>query len=97
MSEVWADGPLFCDRCRRELTPGDGNFYIVKIEAIADPTPPTISAEDLASRDFAKEIDRLLGEARELTEQELLDQVIRQLTLYLCTPCYQRWIEKPAG
>lgn len=88
--------PLFCDRCSKELRPGDGDFYVVKIEAVADPTPPTWTAEDLA-RDAGREIDRLAAKMEDLSAQEALDQVYRRLTIYLCTPCYREWIEDPTG
>ena len=42
-----ANEPLFCDRCGATLQPGSGNFYLVKIEAVCDPTPPAFSEEDL--------------------------------------------------
>jgi hypothetical protein len=38
--------PLLGARCGAELTPGKGNFYVVQIEALADPSPPQFSAED---------------------------------------------------
>jgi hypothetical protein len=41
------------------------------------------------------EIERLINRMRELSEQELLDQVYRRLLLHLCGPCYRRWIEEP--
>jgi len=88
--------PLFCDRCSKELRPGDGDFYVVKIEAVADPSPPAWTAEDLA-RDAGREIDRLAAKMEDLSAQEALDQVYRRLTIYLCTPCYREWIEDPTG
>ena len=88
--------PLFCDRCAKELTPGAGDFYVVRIAAVADPTPPSFSEDDLA-RDFAEEIRRLCAQLEELSEQELIDQVYRRLTLYLCNPCFREWIEDPTG
>ena len=88
--------PLFCDRCAAELEPGRGQFYVVKIEALADPTPPNITKEDL-SRDIAGEIDRLSDAMRDMSSQEALDQVYRRLTVYLCDACYQLWIENPTG
>jgi len=86
--------PLWCARCRAELKPGAGNFYVVRIEAMADPTPPSFSEEDL-KRDPRLEIERLIDQMRDLSQQELLDQVYRRLVLYLCRPCYQQWIEDP--
>lgn len=89
-------GPIFCDRCTAELKPGAGNFYVVNIEAIADPTPPAISPEELAV-DIRKKIAQLLIQMDGLSEQEALDQVYRRLTLYLCCTCFRQWIENPTG
>ncbi len=61
---------------------------------MADPTPPSFSAEDL-ERDPRAEIQRLIDQMRDLSEQELMDQVYRRLVLHLCGPCYRRWIEDP--
>jgi hypothetical protein len=90
------DTPLFCDRCARQLIPGKGDFYVVRIEAVADPSPPVFDEEDLA-RDPRQEIDRLIEQSRELSQQELMDQVYRRLTIYLCFACYSKWIEHPVG
>jgi hypothetical protein len=87
---------LFCHRCGAELTPGEGNFYVVRILAIADPTPPSFGEADMEI-DIQAEIDRILDEARDMSEQELTDQVFRRLTIHLCAPCYREWIETPAG
>jgi hypothetical protein len=90
------DLPLCCDRCAVELKPGEGSFYVVRIEAFADPTPPGFSVDDLL-RDAKAEIRRLLEQMGELSAQEAMDQVYRRLVLYLCGPCYRRWIENPTG
>lgn len=86
--------PLFCDRCRCTLHSGEGNFYVVKIEAMADPSPPTV---DEPPEDIAGEIERLIEQVEQHSERELMDQVHRRLTLHLCRPCYQDWIENPTG
>ncbi len=88
--------PLWCDRCQREVHPGKGDFYVVRIEAFADPTPPNFTFEDL-TRDCRTEIDNLIAELSHFSPQELMDQVYRRVTLYLCTSCYRQWIEKPVG
>ena len=90
------DWPVFCNRCARELTPGSGDFYVVRIEAVADPTPPEFSQEDL-QRDPRAEIDKLLAQLRDVSEQEAMDQVYRRVTIHLCTACYRKWIENPTG
>ncbi len=88
------DFPLACHRCGKELKSGDGSFYVVRIEAMADPSPPRFSEEDL-SGDAKAEIERLLAKMSDLSEQEALDQVYRRLVLYLCCQCYRGWIENP--
>jgi hypothetical protein len=88
--------PIFCQRCRAKLTPGEGNFYVVRIEAFADPTPPSFSREDLQC-DVRAEIERLIAEMSELSAREAMDQVCRRLTVYLCGRCYADWIEDPTG
>jgi hypothetical protein len=88
--------PLLCARCMMELELGTGTFYRVTIEAVADPTPPTISAEELTT-DLRERIEHLLQQMQDLSAQEAMDQVYRRLTLYLCGPCYREWIENPTG
>ncbi len=87
---------LFCHRCGAQLAPGEGNWYVVRIEAFADPTPPPLEGDGDAF-DVGEEIDRLIEEMRHMSEQELMDQVYRRLTLHLCGRCYRDWIESPAG
>jgi hypothetical protein len=87
--------PVLCHRCGVELTPGAGNFYVVCIEAFADPSPPIISAEDL-EKDWRKEMQRLIRKLRDKSERELMDQVHRRLVIHLCGRCYPEWIEHPA-
>jgi hypothetical protein len=88
--------PLFCDHCSRELHPGRGDFYIVKIEAVADPSPPLITADDLA-QDPRREIEQLIALASRQSERELEEQVHRRVVLYLCVACYAHWIENPTN
>ena len=78
------------------LTPGKGNFYVIRIEAFADPSPPDLRTEDF-ERSLEEEIDHIVQSASELSERELMDQIYRRLTVYLCAPCYRRWIEDPTG
>lgn len=96
MTREHDESPLFCDRCSRELRLGRGEFYVVRIEALADPTPPEFTDEDLA-RDHREEFARLCAALQEISEREALDQVYRRLTLFLCNACYRQWIEQPAG
>ena len=96
MDESPGQSPLFCDRCSREIHPGRGDLYVVRIEAIADPTPPEFTLEDL-ERDHREEFARLCESLQHLSEREALEQVYRRLTIFLCNACYAQWIENPAG
>ncbi|MGO9115445.1 MAG: hypothetical protein ACLP9L_40050 [Thermoguttaceae bacterium] len=86
--------PLLCARCGAQLTPGAGDFYLVRIEALADPSSPRFSEEDL-THDHRAEIERPIKQMRDLSERELVDQVYRRLILCLCGPCYRQWIDDP--
>ncbi len=66
----------------------------MRIEALADPSPPRFSEDDL-KLDPRAEIERLFRQMSGLSEQELIDQIYRRLVLYLCGPCYRQWIEDP--
>jgi hypothetical protein len=85
-----------CDRCGREVQPGRGDFYLVSIVAVADPSPPFFTEDDLV-RDVSREIDRLVKNLAGVEEQDAIDQVYRRKVLVLCVPCYARWIESPTG
>ena len=87
---------LFCHRCGAVLKPGVGNFYVIRIEAFADPTPPNLTEADL-DVDIDEVIEQILEEIRHTSETELMDQVYRRLTIHLCGTCYAKWIENPAS
>ena len=98
MNDLNGDAPrrLVCRRCAAELLPGSGDFYVVRVEAMADPTPPHFTAEDLA-HDTAAEITRLLASMRQLSAEEALNQVYREMVFHLCGTCYRQWIDNPLG
>ncbi|HVT79997.1 MAG TPA: hypothetical protein VHM90_05015 [Phycisphaerae bacterium] len=90
------DAATICRRCSALLTPGKGDFYTVAIQAYAENSPPVITAEDLA-RDHRQEMHTLVEQMKDLSEQEMMDQVYRHMTFFLCAACYQHWIENPTG
>ena len=75
---------------------GEGSFYVVRIEAFADPTPPALDRESTLE-ELAAEIEELIARTANFSEQELMDQVYRRLTVLLCTSCYQAWIDNPTS
>jgi len=89
--------PLFCARCSRTLTPGEGTFFVVKIEAIADPSGPNVEGSPPSAADLRRQIEALLKQLSDVSVQEAIDQIHRRLTIHLCLKCYHGWIENPAG
>ena len=85
-----------CQKCGELLTPGRGDFYVVNVESYAEASSPVITVADLA-KDHAAEMQRIVEELKEISPQEAMDGVHRQLTFFLCRPCYKVWIENPTG
>jgi len=81
------------------LRAGRDEIYIVRIEAVADPSPLKFDTPGRNDGDVEPEpdLEQLLQAISPLSEQELLDQVYRRLTLRLCGDCYRSWIENPTG
>jgi hypothetical protein len=87
---------LLCKRCSKEVHPGRGDYYLVRIDAVADPEPPVFTEEDL-DRDVGAEIVRLIRRMKGLSEKQLESQVYRQKAIYLCVRCFNHWIENSVG
>ena len=87
---------LHCHRCSMEVHPGRGDYYLVRIDAVADPQPPIITQEDL-DQDVGAEIERLIRRMKSMSEQQLEHQVFRQKAIYLCVRCFNGWIENPVS
>jgi hypothetical protein len=91
-----SSGPTICQKCGALLTPGKGDFYEVHIEAFAENSPPVFTLEELLA-DHAQEMQKIVEQLKGLSEQEMMDQVHRQMTFFLCRRCYRQWIENPTG
>jgi hypothetical protein len=87
---------LHCKLCSKEVHPGRGDYYLVRIDAVADPEPPVFTQEDI-DQDVSAEIDRLIRTIKGMSEQQLERQVFRQKAIHLCITCFNRWIENPTG
>ena len=61
---------LQCKCCSKEVHPGRGDYYLVRIDAVADPQPPIITQEDL-DQDIGAEIERLIRRMKSMSEQQL--------------------------
>jgi hypothetical protein len=77
------------------LEPGRGEFYVIAIEAVADPTPPSFDGDE-AVRDYRADWREIVAALKDVSPQEALDQVYRRVVIHLCNGCYREWIENPA-
>ena len=97
MGDTFPSIPFVCDRCGNEVSSGRGQFFAIRIEAFADPTPPEITAADL-QRDHRREIEAILDRLAGLSEQDAMEQVYRRKNLLLCNRCCDDWFsELPTG
>jgi hypothetical protein len=87
---------LSCARCAARLSPGSGEFWEVRIDAVADPWPPEFTEEDLR-RDVRQRWAETIQQLRELTPQEAMAQIHRQQTIHLCNRCFASWYREPAS
>jgi hypothetical protein len=70
--------------------------YIAKIQVMAAADGLEISAEEL-QQDRSEEIDRLLKECAEMTEEELMQDVFVQFQFDLYRACQRAYIAHPLG
>jgi hypothetical protein len=87
---------LSCRRCGAPLLPGRGDYYHITIEAVADPSGPSLATDEPAG-EVRRRIEQLLSRLENLSEQELMDQIWRRLSFHLCLGCYRQWIDAPTG
>ncbi|MDB4778278.1 hypothetical protein OAG68_02360 [bacterium] len=86
-----------CASCSSVLASGKDQFFEIKIEAVADRGSPDL--DDVAN-EFTGLEEAYLNSIEQLdgaSAQEAMDQIATTRVFYLCTPCYQKWIEDPAG
>jgi hypothetical protein len=86
-----------CARCSVMLKPGDGSFFIVKIEAFADPSGPIADECKPSAKQLRDQLETLVKQLHSVSPQEAMDQIHRRFTIHLCKSCYPTWIENPTG
>jgi hypothetical protein len=87
--------PLTCEICHRELA--TTGHYIVRIDVFADPAMPPATRDELNAIDFDAEIDNLLDEMKDMTPDELQDQVHRRFEFRICPRCQRQFLRDPLG
>ena len=82
-----------CDRCGRPLERGQLR-YIARIEVLAAADPLEITLDDLL-RDSRREMDALLQQCEQLTEEELMRDVYVKFEFDLCRACQKVYVADP--
>jgi hypothetical protein len=82
-----------CDRCGRPIEQGRLR-YIARIEVISAADPFEITLEDLL-RDTRREMDALLQQCEQLSEEELMRDVYVKFEFDLCRACQKAFVADP--
>ncbi len=93
-----SENTRLCDRCLQTIREGRGEFFEVRIEAVADPSPPDLDAYvEQNAKQISEEYADLVDALRNTSPQEAQDQVFRRVTISLCNHCFVSWIEDPTS
>jgi hypothetical protein len=84
-----------CDLCDRIL-PKQAS-YVVRIDVFADPSMPQLSQDDLEEMDFDRAFAELIEQMRQMSAEELQDQVHRRFEYRLCPTCHRKFLANPLG
>ena len=82
-----------CDRCGKAIE-HDRVRYVAKIQVFAAADPLAITFEDLL-QDHGSEIERLLRQCDELSEEQLMRDVHVEFQFDLCRACQKAYIANP--
>lgn len=84
-----------CDRCNVLIPPHA--HYVVRIDVFADPSMPEIDTGELEEMDFDETFRRLIEQMKQMSEQELQDQVHKRVEYRLCPRCQRAFLANPLG
>ena len=85
---------FFCDRCGKGLLVGEDVRYEATLEIKSAYDPLEITNEDL-QHDFRSNIERLLKQMENRSEQELEDEVYKLFKFDLCHQCQKEILKNP--
>jgi hypothetical protein len=83
----------FCDRCGKPIKKGQLR-YVAKVEVFAAADTLEITFEDLF-REHTEELDRLLRQCENCTEDELMRDVHVEFQFDLCRACQKAFVLNP--
>ena len=84
-----------CAVCLVAVAPGTG--YVVRIDVFADPRLPTMSADQIEATDFDASLAELMEQMKQMSADELQDDVHRRFEYRLCASCQRQYLANPLG
>jgi hypothetical protein len=87
--------PVICAICGKSIDVHES--FIVRIDVYADPTLPQVSSEELAGLDTSDAMAQLLEEMKDLTADDLQDDVHCRFEYRLCGACQNKFLANPLG
>lgn len=87
---------ITCDRCGKGLLIDEDVRYEVRIVVKAAYDPMELTTQDLAVSRRA-EIQKLLEELQDISAEEALNQVYRDMKFDLCLACQKQYLNRPLG
>ena len=86
---------VVCDLCAREV--GLHESYVVQIDVFAEPSVAPVTGEELAAIDLDQTYADLLDQMKNMTADDLQDDVHRRFEFRLCRACQRRFLANPLG
>jgi hypothetical protein len=71
--------------------------YIVRIDVFADPEMPAATSEEMEEADYQAAMKELVEQMKNMSADELQDQVHRRFEFKLCRACQMRFLVNPLG
>jgi hypothetical protein len=69
----------------------------VRIDVYADPAMPAVTSEEMEEADYQAAMAELLAQMKDMSADELQDQVHRRFEFKLCRACQMRFLVNPLG
>lgn len=69
----------------------------MRIDVFADPEMPPVTSEEMEEADYQQAMRELIEQMKDLSAEDLQDQVHRRLEFKLCRTCQMRFLANPLG
>lgn len=86
---------VLCDMCGRVVPPHA--HYEVRIDVFADPAMPPMTTEELDEMDLDETMAKLMEQMKDMSAEELQDQVHRRFEFRICRVCQMKYLANPLG